>query len=46
MYDQSHQTDHWKSKIYNGSASSSVTAKSGNGMTNNRPHDAQASNIA
>ena len=29
--------DNWKSKIYNGSTSATVTTKSGNGMTNNRP---------
>jgi len=29
--------DNWKSKIYNGSISSTITNKSGNGMTNNRP---------
>ncbi len=29
--------DNWKSKIYNGSTSATVTNKSGNGMTNNRP---------
>jgi hypothetical protein len=31
------ETDNWKSKIYNGSTSATVTNKSGNGMTNNRP---------
>lgn len=31
------ETDNWKSKIYNGSTSATVTSKSGNGMTNNRP---------
>jgi hypothetical protein len=29
--------DSWKSKVYNGSTTASVTTKSGNGMTNNRP---------
>ena len=29
--------DNWKSKVYNGSTSATVTTKSGNGMTNNRP---------
>ena len=29
--------DNWKSKIYNGYTSATVTTKSGNGMTNNRP---------
>lgn len=29
--------DNWKSKIYNGSTTATVTTKSGNGMTNNRP---------
>ena len=29
--------DDWKSKVYNGSSSATVTTKSGNGMTNNRP---------
>ena len=31
------EPDNWKSKIYNGSTSATVTNKSGNGMTNNRP---------
>ena len=31
------ETDNWKSKIYNGSTSATVTNKSGNEMTNNRP---------
>jgi len=31
------ETDNWKSKVYNGSAAATVTNKSGNGMTNNRP---------
>ena len=31
------ETDNWKSKIYNGSTTATVTNKSGNGMTNNRP---------
>lgn len=34
--------DNWKSKIYNGSTSATVTNKSGNGMTNNRPFTPQA----
>jgi len=29
--------DNWKSKVYNGSTSATITTKSGNGMTNNRP---------
>jgi len=29
--------DNWKSKVYNGSTTATVTNKSGNGMTNNRP---------
>jgi hypothetical protein len=29
--------DNWKSKVYNGSTTATVTTKSGNGMTNNRP---------
>ena len=29
--------DNWKSKVYNGSTSATVSTKSGNGMTNNRP---------
>ena len=29
--------DNWKSKVYNASTSATVTTKSGNGMTNNRP---------
>jgi hypothetical protein len=37
------EPDNWKSKIYNGSTSASVTTKSGNGMTNNRPFHSQAS---
>lgn len=31
------EVDNWKSKIYNGSTTATVTNKSGNGMTNNRP---------
>lgn len=31
------EPDNWKSKIYNGSTTATVTNKSGNGMTNNRP---------
>lgn len=31
------EPDNWKSKIYNGSTSATITNKSGNGMTNNRP---------
>lgn len=34
--------DNWKSKIYNGSTTATVTNKSGNGMTNNRPFTPQA----
>jgi hypothetical protein len=30
--------DNWKFKIYNGSTSATVTNKSGNGITNNRPY--------
>ena len=37
------EPDNWKSKIYNGSTSATVTNKSGNGMTNNRPFVASAS---
>lgn len=37
------EPDNWKSKIYNGSTSATITAKSGNGMTNNRPFVSQAS---
>ena len=29
--------DNWKSKVYNASTTATVTTKSGNGMTNNRP---------
>lgn len=36
------EPDNWKSKIYNGSTSATVTNKSGNGMTNNRPFVPQA----
>jgi hypothetical protein len=36
------EPDNWKSKVYNGSVSASVTTKSGNGMTNNRPFVPQA----
>jgi hypothetical protein len=36
------ELDNWKSKIYNGSTSATVTTKSGNGMTNNRPFNIQA----
>lgn len=39
------EPDNWKSKVYNGSTSAAVTTKSGNGMTNNRPFQAQASYI-
>ena len=31
------EPDNWKSKVYNGSTSATITNKSGNGMTNNRP---------
>ena len=31
------EPDNWKSKIYNASTSATITNKSGNGMTNNRP---------
>ena len=31
------EPDNWKSKTYNGSTSATITNKSGNGMTNNRP---------
>ena len=31
------EPDNWKSKIYNGSNLATITTKSGNGMTNNRP---------
>jgi hypothetical protein len=34
--------DNWKSKVYNGSTSATVTTKSGNGMTNNRPFTPKA----
>jgi hypothetical protein len=34
--------DNWKSKVYNGSTTATVTTKSGNGMTNNRPFTPQA----
>ncbi len=36
------EPDNWKSKIYNGFVSASVTTKSGYGMTNNRPFVPQA----
>lgn len=39
------EPDNWKSKVYNGSLSATVTNKSGNGMTNNRPFVPQASFI-
>jgi hypothetical protein len=29
--------DNWKSKIYDGSTTATITNKSGNGMTNNHP---------
>jgi hypothetical protein len=35
------EPDNWKSKIYNGSTTATVTTKSGNGMTNNRPFQPQ-----
>jgi hypothetical protein len=31
------ELDNWKSKVYNGSTTATVTTKSGCGMTNNRP---------
>lgn len=37
------EPDNWKSKTYNGSTGASITTKSGNGMTNNRPFVPQAS---
>ncbi len=37
--------DNWKSKIYNDPTSATVTTKSGNGMTNNRPYVSRASFI-
>lgn len=37
------EPDNWKSKTYNGSTSATITAKNGNGMTNNRPFVSQAS---
>jgi hypothetical protein len=37
------EPDNWKSKVYNGSTSATVTTKSGPGMTNNRPFVSQAS---
>lgn len=37
------ELDNWKSKVYNGSTSATVTTKSGCGMTNNRPFHSQAS---
>jgi hypothetical protein len=36
-------SDNWKSKIYNGYTSASVTNKSGNGMTYTRPFVSKAS---
>jgi hypothetical protein len=36
------ELDNWKSKVYNGSTTATVTTKSGNGMTNNRPFTPQA----
>ena len=36
------EPDNWKSKIYNGNTSATVTTASGNGMTNNRPFTPQA----
>lgn len=39
------EPDNWKSKIYNGHASATVTTKSGNGMTNNRPYVSRSSFI-
>jgi hypothetical protein len=39
------EPDNWKSKIYNGSTSATVTTKLGNGTTNNRPYVSRASFI-
>jgi hypothetical protein len=39
------EPDNWKSKIYNGSTSATDTARSGNGMTINRPYVSRASFI-
>lgn len=39
------EPDNWKSKIYNGSTTATITNKSGNGMTNNRPFVPQANFI-
>jgi hypothetical protein len=39
------EPDNWKSKVYNGSTSATITNKSGNGMTNNRPFVPQASYV-
>jgi hypothetical protein len=36
------ELDNWKSKVYNGSTSATITNKSGNGMTNNRPFTTDA----
>lgn len=36
------EPDNWKSKVYNGSTTATITNKSGNGMTNNRPFHSQA----
>ncbi len=36
------EPDNYKSKVYNGSTSATVTTNSGNGMTNNRPFISQA----
>ena len=40
-----YEPDNWKSKIYNGSTTATVTNKSGNGMTNNRPFVPQTSYV-
>jgi len=37
-----YELDNWKSKVFNGSTTAFVTTKSGNGMTNNRPFNPQA----
>ncbi len=37
------EPDNWKSKVYNGPTSATVTTKSGNGMAKNRPYVPRAS---
>ncbi len=37
------EVDNWKSKVYNAASGGTVTTKSGNGMTNNRPFHSVAS---